>query len=76
MSHKGFRDILTAIEININGIVIYNSAKSIRYHKKRLQILCVGDNDTNWHVYFVTIAFQLLFHNFIIKYDQATENEL
>jgi hypothetical protein len=43
--------------------------------KKRLQILCVGDNDMNWCVYSVTIVFQLLFHNFIIKYDQETENK-
>ena len=62
MSHKGISDVLIAIETTINGIIIHNSARSIRYHKKRLQILCAGDNDKNWQ--------------FIIKYDQGTENKL
>jgi hypothetical protein len=44
--------------------------------KKRLQILYVGDTDRNWHVHSVTIVFQLLFHNFIIIYDQGTEHKL
>jgi len=73
MSHNGISDVLIAIEININGIIIYNNVKSIRY-KKWLQILCVGDTDKNWYVYSVTIVFHSLFHNFIIKYDQGNEH--
>jgi len=73
VSHKGISDYLIAIEININGIIIYNNVKSIRY-KKLLQILCVGYTDKNWHVYSMTIVLHLLFHNFIIKYDQGTEH--
>lgn len=67
---------MIAIEINISGIIIYNNVKSIRYYKKRLKILCVSDIDKNWYVYSVTIVFQLLFHNFIIKYNQGTERKL